>query len=456
MMSKRHMLAPVLLLLCVVLGGASIGGYLGNFILQLVAVVVIILSLAGRQHAPIERPARRLLILLALAAALLLLQLVPLPPALWTMLPGREPLAQGFELLGLPLPWMPVSLVPWDGWAALAWMLPSIAMVLAVIRLGAFNASLVSWAFAVTAVLSVLLGALQVSGGLNSPWYIYQVTNRGLAVGFFANTNHLATFLLMTIPFLAALAARRLRNAKRKKEAAGTLVITAALVLVMLVGLLLSTSFAGVGLAVPVLLASLLIVVRPRGIGRRLTLLGLCGAVLAGAGALLWSPLGNTLGTASFVSSTAIRQQALAGTSSAIADYFPAGSGIGSFAQVYRTYEDPWELPRTYMNHAHSDYVELALEGGLPAILLALAFFLWWFGRVISIWREEKPDFIQQAATVASGAVLVHSVVDYPLRTAAIAGAFALCCALMSQARARTRRRSDKAEQADARHLSAD
>ena len=46
--------------------------------------------------------------LLAMAIALVGLQLVPLPPALWTALPGREGLATAAQLAGFPQPWRPL------------------------------------------------------------------------------------------------------------------------------------------------------------------------------------------------------------------------------------------------------------------------------------------------------------------------------------------------------------
>jgi O-antigen ligase len=133
----------------------------------------------------------------------------------------------------------------------------------------------------------------------------------------------------------------------------------------------------------------------------------------------------------------------------------PVGSGIGSFQQIYRTREDPATVDRFYMNHVHGDYIELALETGVPGLLVLGLFLLWWARRCILLWRAEEPDYFARAATIASAAILAHSLVDYPLRTAAISGLFAMCCGLMAEPRARTRR-SEPAEGKRGRHLSAD
>jgi O-antigen ligase len=130
---------------------------------------------------------------------------------------------------------------------------------------------------------------------------------------------------------------------------------------------------------------------------------------------------------------------------------------VGTFVDIYRVYEDPVDVDPIYMNHAHSDYVELALETGLPGVALILAFLLWWGSRTSSAWRRDKPDHFVMAASIASAAILAHSIVDYPLRTAAIGVVFACCCALL--AGARTVRRSRQVRQdpaAGAKHVTAD
>jgi O-antigen ligase len=129
------------------------------------------------------------------------------------------------------------------------------------------------------------------------------------------------------------------------------------------------------------------------------------------------------------------REQILATTGRAIADYMPFGSGLGSFLRVYRTYESPDSVSSEYVIHAHNDYAELALELGLPGIILMLLFLAWWAVVVVRVWKDGGAPFAR-AASIASAAILVHSLVDFPLRTAAISTCFAMCLALMSEPRA--------------------
>ncbi len=73
-----------------------------------------------------------------------------------------------------------------------------------------------------------------------------------------------------------------------------------------------------------------------------------------------------------------------------------------------------------WVNHAHNDYLELLLETGLPGLLLMLAFLGWFVFQTTRVWRSPFASLFAKAATIAAAAILVHSIVDYPLRTAGI------------------------------------
>lgn len=147
-------------------------------------------------------------------------------------------------------------------------------------------------------------------------------------------------------------------------------------------------------------------------------------------------------------------------TVEAIKDTFPAGTGLGSFPQVYRTYENQHAVGSELVNHAHNDYLEFVLELGLPALLLILAFVAWWAIRTFGIWRASaKGADLGRAGSVVILVVLLHSMVDYPIRTSAVAVVFAVACALMLPTQGRTRRSAPapvEGEPVELRHLEAD
>ena len=118
-------------------------------------------------------------------------------------------------------------------------------------------------------------------------------------------------------------------------------------------------------------------------------------------------------------------------TGEALRDSFPAGTGLGTFEKVYGLQEDPTNVANEYVNHAHNDFLELILELGLPGAILLALFLAWWGVSSVRIWTSPVSTPAARAATIATGAVLAHSVVDFPLRTAAISAVFAICIALM-------------------------
>lgn len=450
-------IVPAYLLLCLLLGGASAAGFWANMALQLLALPLLFWAVTIDRSMPMARPARQIVVVLLLGVALVGLQLVPLPPSLWTALPGRQPVADGFATLGQPLPWLPISLSPHRTIASALWLLPACAVLLGIIRLGSFRASWLAWVLALVTILSVAIGALQIVGGEGSRWYFYRITNYGVTTGFFSNANHMATLLVATIPFLAALYLSARAKGRSAQRTSGLLVILAGTLTVVFVGLAANRSLAGIGLAVPVLAASLLMILSRRRRLPRWTPF-LVALLLAGSVAVAFSaPFANNLTGQEARASQESRYTSFTRSLDAAADFLPLGSGIGTFAEIYPTQERPTEITRFYMNHVHSDYIELALETGVPGLLLVLVFLLWWARRAFAIWRAEEADYYARAATIASAAILAHSLVDYPLRTAAIGAVFAMCIALMAEPRARVRQsRRDVDPEKRARHLSAD
>jgi O-antigen ligase len=139
-------------------------------------------------------------------------------------------------------------------------------------------------------------------------------------------------------------------------------------------------------------------------------------------------------------------------TLAATKEFLPLGSGLGSFRRVYPLFENPDTIVPTIVNHAHNDYAELALETGLPGIGLIVLFLIWWAAAARRAWTSSDASDFARAASIASAAILVHSLVDYPLRTAAISTIFAMCLALLVQRRAPAR--AEKADLRPTRHLS--
>ncbi len=419
---RRHG-ASSYLILCLVLGGASAAGVVANAVLQLTAIGLIgAIIVPGTL--PVASSLRTLLLLVAAFAGILMLQLVPLPYPIWSILPGRAAVTDAFVLAGAGTPWLPISLTPDATIAALLSLLPALAMILAVMNASPAGQRDALVALLGFALLSVLLGGLQRAGGDESLLYAYAFTNRGSAVGLFANRNHLGTLMLCTLPFVAALANERPRMAARMAAGAVALVIAA--------GAILTGSRAAIGLLAPVLAGSAAMMLH----GNRVVRANIWPGLVAGVGILTAAAIVLLAhGGGGGEDPARSQHRAVIGetTLRAAVDSLPIGSGGGSFAAVYPAYEDTAAVTPEYTNHAHDDYAEMLLELGIPGAVLVMAAWIAWCMRVVAIWGVAGADADRaRAGAVALAAILAHSLVDYPLRTAAIAAVAGLAAALLA------------------------
>ena len=440
----REAIVPVYLFLCLLLGGSSQGIWV-NAALQLLAVVIIAWVAIAPEHRQASAPARCLMLIASVALLLVALQLIPLPPAVWSKLPGREVVTSGYELLGQPLPWLPVALVPEEALTTILRLLPPVAILAAMLRLDAYRPSWLAWSVVAGTSAGVVLGALQVTsgGGTDSPWYLYPISNFGTATGFFANGNHMAILLVATIPFLFGILAkaRQERGTKALQRRSAMVALAGGMLLVILLGLALNGSLAGFGLGLPVLAASALLLLRQEQQRRWLVVPALL--LLVAVGAVFTLPVSARLQSLDAGRSFETRRAVTATALQATREFMPVGSGIGSFEKVYRLYEDPAAVDRTFVNHAHNDYLEIALETGLPGVILILVFMAGWASVAWCRWSEPQGDALAKAATIASAALLAHSLVDFPLRTSALAGVFAVTIALIAQSKIRVVARTE-------------
>ncbi len=427
-----RVLAPVFLLACILLGGASAAGAVANAGLQLAALLVLLLLIGTGAAGRMPPAARSLARICLLAAGLLILQLLPLPPAIWTLFPGRERIADGFRLAGAAPPWLPLSLMPDGTIAALLSLLPPAAMFLATMAASPIGRRSAVHVLVGATAASILLGILQ---QVHAIGYLYAFTSFGGAVGFFANRNHLATLCLMTMPFAAALAISGVGAGLDRTI--GRRLIAGCAIALMTAGTLVVESIAGWIFLAPSLIGCLLVHQRGErgGLRRRTAWIAAAAVALGLVVAVVASLSIGDLDQQATGIRPRERRESIRLTLDAARDVFPLGSGAGSFVSLYPSYENPANASTTYVNHAHSDYIELLLEGGVPAMLLLGAFLIWWIGRFRPVWRPgSEAGSLARAGFLAIAVPLAHSLVDYPFRTAAIAAVAAMACGMLASA----------------------
>lgn len=421
----------ILLALCVFLGGSSRQHALRLSIVEIAALPL--LAMAGLRLLDIGGLSahRFALSIAAAAAAIPLVQLIPLPPWIWAALPGREQAVLALEVAGIAPGWTTLSLTPDATWRAFLALLPPMAIFLAALTLDRPVVRIAIWALLAFTLANVLLAMAQVGPG-GDALYPWSIARRGYASGFFANRNHLATLCLLALPLAAVLAASGMRRGDQGRAGVwlGGLFIVLA---VVSLGVILSR--AGILLVGPVLGLSGLCAWIAMGRGRPgpalLAMTAGAGAAIALVAALGLAPILERFDT----ERAEPRFERWPTVVEAAQTYLPVGAGMGSFDPVYRSVEPLNELDATYFNQAHNEYLEIWLEAGWPGVVAVLAFLVWFGRRSWAAWRAGSGSEADMARAASAGilVVLVHSVAEFPLRTVALTAILALLCAILER-----------------------
>ena len=424
-------LAALLAAVAIVFAGATREGELLNAGVRILALVTLLFGAFRLSRIDLRTEWKRPLLLAAAIALLPLLQLVPLPGFLWTLLPGRGEIAAIYEAAGMAAPWHGLGLNPEGSLNAAFALLPGLAMFVALMTVETRGRLLTALVAVVFAVAGTLLGLAQVAEGAESALRFYETTNPTSAVGFFSNRNHQASLQLVAMPLVTAVLAAVFPN-RRGWPSVPAMVIAGVLLALLAVTTVLTQSRAGIVLYPLVVAACALILLRDRlpKLSGRAVLAGLAGLAVVGCllagGALVARPelmaeLASDPRMAGLptISAEALRQ-------------LPFGTGLGTFDEIYRSRERVEGLQSAYLNHAHNDLLELWLETGLPGLVLIGLFVAWYGRRTYDAWRTPGMDGVLACAgSVIVGALLLHSLVDYPLRTGAMSALFGLGCALL-------------------------
>ncbi|MEM6474705.1 MAG: O-antigen ligase family protein [Pseudomonadota bacterium] len=415
----------VLLIATVLMGGGSRDDILSLAILRPLAVICLgigLITMTPEQRAAFKLP----LGFMASILALIVLHMIPLPPFIWQALPGRELAVAAGEALGGTQPWRPISLVPYRTWNAFyAMLIPAAALVLAV-QITREDHRKLLYLLIGAAMLSALWGMIQSIGGFSRGLYFYRVTNSDSPTGLFANRNHMAALQVCALPLLM-LAATRAKGPRMRVVQIGCTGL-GALAIMMATA---TGSRAGIALSLVALLACWLVwrarPIQPadkRRRERRQTwvpyALGSFGALLLGGFAFLLTRSQSFTRISGGSTVEEYRFTVWESVVEFLPQYLPFGSGIGSFVEVFQVHEPRDLLSTSFWNHAHNDWLEWILEGGIPIIIL-LAFAMFAYSiRMARLFGRSKTGQFEVQLGIAGGVVLfvlgLWSGVDYPLR----------------------------------------
>ncbi|MDG4597924.1 MAG: O-antigen ligase family protein [Candidatus Contendobacter sp.] len=409
-------------------------------VMELVALALLVWRFwaPSPTEQPLSRPAR---VFLALLFLLPLAQLLPVPLDSWASLPGRAFYAEALRQADAgdaDGSGRAVSLIPAATETAWLAMLPPLAVFLATIHLTGQRLLRLVLVFLSIATVQALLGLIQYGDGPNSVFRFGNFSMGDSASGTYISRNHLAGLLEMALPVSLALLmatvghgrpphasggrGRRGRtfrqwlarfNVARINQAAvfGTVAIA------ILLGLIFTRSRAGVSMAMlGILLCTLMFSHR---LGGR-NVYGLMGTFTA-VGVGLASLIGLAPVWTRFTLEDPLedgRWKIFDATVQAIGEFFPLGSGAGTFEAVMRRFH-PADFPGVTINRAHNDYLEWLLEFGLMAGVLIAAWLLFYarqWGRVWGRGDWTPLRFAQAGAGIALWLMLLHSLADFNLR----------------------------------------
>ncbi len=367
------------------------------------------------------------LALLGALALIAVVQLVPLPPETWTALPGREAIAHLDVLVGLEI-WRPISLSPFKTANSLAALVVPLAALLWWALSRDTNKMLIG--FVAWGVLGALLGLLQLFADPRSGLFFYEVTNRGSATGFFANRNHHSVYLACCVLISLYLAGRH-----HGRFSVWLQWGMAASAILMALAIIANISRAGlIALFLVVAMSAVAFIIKRIGPGAenygrsRLSLYS--GVIVLGALAALIlvlfaftgrSPALSRLLASSDLADT--RDILLPYLLKMVAQFQPLGTGMGAFEYAFRM-QEPYELlgPK-YINHAHNDWLQFVIEGGVGAVVVVLVSAVFAFVQIARMARGTVVGRVPEATWLGLGLLVVlgtASIVDYPLRVPSI------------------------------------
>jgi len=421
---KYYLVAIVLI--AFIAGGGGVGAAISNLAVQGAALIVLFANFSAVTQFCREAP-RWLLLLVGCSMALPLVQIIPLPPSIWTHLPGRDLVVQSLQLIGQDERWAPLSIAPARTFIAFLGLVPPFTVLILSWQLSPSERRMIIPLLLCLGACSVIIGAIQlISGGTAAMIQVEAYGSPDLH-GFFANRNSSGLFFVIT---LIALVVWSFSERRRRSS----LLIAATTALLLLLCLVLTRSRSSMALGILILpVLGYALFNKSMQTQKSLLVAGVLGAGVLVAGIFVLSALGNSQVKSSidrFTSIEDVRPLIWQDTLSAIKRYGVIGSGMGTFDEVFQVDESLEYLDPLRAGRAHNDWLEIALEAGVAGVLLALG----WTGWILSagvIALKRRNAVIPVGAFAILACMALQSILDYPLRNEALLCTAALALALL-------------------------
>lgn len=399
-----------LLLVALIFGGGGSAEGLANLVVQLVALGLI----ACNRQAVFDFFAQAPRIVAVLVAACILLpflQSIPLPPSVWQHLPGRGLATEALALVGGSDDWLPFSLNVRRTMVAGLALMPPLAVMILSWNLPEPAKRQLLFALVAAGGFVVLLGAQQLALGNRVLVPYAEAIGTTDLQGTFANHNSTGLFIDIVLCALVGILPRR------RSPLVWHLAWVATAIL-LLIGLFLTRSRSGMALVVVPAILFLIQFWQSRSLHkaswRRLVLGGSAFVVVVGGIAGLG--LENRRiqqSLARFDELQDARPLIWEDTLAAIRHFWPLGSGIGTFDEVFQLDESLENIGPGRAGRAHNDYLEAALESGAVGVGLLAAWALVLAAGCFHALRRGGTALVPAGVLVL---LALQSILDYPLR----------------------------------------
>ncbi len=366
-----------------------------------------------------------------------LLQLVPVPFGVASAGSMRE--AYGGLLTASPSEsaWHTVSIIPSQTQAALLTLLPVVAAFLLVVSVRSSDVKRLVGVFLGVVLFQAVLSLMQYGSTDDSLLYMGLDRVGDAGVGTYPNRNHLAGLMEMALPITLALLAsaffgmehgaprrhhsrrggllRRFKHWFASERLMNRSLLYGTLTLLVILGAVFSRSRTGIGLVIIGLVLTAFMLTRNFGkhFAKHLTAV-VAGMAVVLAAAVGLAPVFDRFGMDPLEDERwAIFDASLRG----VGEFFPLGSGMGTYPQVMRGFQP--DGMGGFVNHAHNDYIEWLFEGGLFAGVLMLLFMVLYLVRWRAVWSVRNwhsLHMMQVGAGVGLFLILLHGLTDYNLR----------------------------------------
>ncbi len=381
-------------------------------------------------------PARGVAAALACVAAVAVVQLVPLPAGLLARIsPATDGVLAQYDVAyalardaGEPA-WHSLSIAPSATALGLGFVLAlGTYLVGATALVRRLGADLVARQIAVLGLAVAVFGLVQHATFNDRLYWVWTPINvASNAFGPFVNRNHFAGWMIMAASLTAgALLSRLVTSGPRRRNVAGwaewlssaeasRLLLLALALAVMILSLVWTMSRSGIGAFT---IAAALWNGHALGHRRRRTT-GLAVAIVLVAlvAAVLWRGLDEVVAWYGRTDTLAWRIQLWKDTAPIVRDFWWSGTGLNTYGVstvLYPTTDSAW-----HANEAHSDYVQVASEGGLLLVLAVLGAIAALAGAVRAACAAPQPVavyWIRCGAAMGLLAIAIQETTDFSLQ----------------------------------------